>query len=235
MLWFRLRLLIPFDVGLVGKPGKVAIEHLQIGFRKPQQIPIVPVMQLIERVPRLARPMPRERQQLINIRGEHVGDGVDRGRGGDTLPAYPSRDNGRADTEPACEVRFVPLSPDKLALQPCPYSCRLVRLSSHVTRILACCVRWCYIGSMTHDIAGRRYIATPDLKATIRRQGRLLSWFAQQIGVTQGHFSHVLSGRRSVSEDHARFIATVLGSDFFSLWNVSDGKDTVPEDTEAVA
>ena len=89
---------------------------------------------------------------------------------------------------------------------------------------------------MSEYEARRRYIATPELKRTIKRQGRLASWFAQQIGVTQGHFSHVLYGRRDVGEQHARFIATVLGADFHLLWIVSTDADIASnEATEAIA
>lgn len=89
---------------------------------------------------------------------------------------------------------------------------------------------------MSRNAARRRYFATPELKRSIRRQGRLASWFAQQIGVTQGHFSHVLYGRRDVSEAHAQFITTVLGADFDLLWNVSGESEPASERTqEAIA
>lgn len=75
---------------------------------------------------------------------------------------------------------------------------------------------------MKQHRARRRYFATNELKSTIRRQGRKASWFAEQIGVTQGHFSHVLHGRRDIGEDDARLIASVLGSDFSLLFDASD-------------
>ena len=82
---------------------------------------------------------------------------------------------------------------------------------------------------------GRRYFATSELRATIRRQGRMLTWVADQVGVTKGHFAHVLNGQRTVSDDDARLITTMLGADFSALWNVSDGARTAPDRTETAA
>lgn len=103
-------------------------------------------------------------------------------------------------------------------------------LPFHEAIMLAWFSKRCYSYSMRHKDAGRRYFATPELQRTIRRQGRMLSWFAEQIGVTQGHFSHVIRGRRGVAEDDARLIAAILGSDFFSLWDVSGGTSSTPEE-----
>lgn len=88
---------------------------------------------------------------------------------------------------------------------------------------------------MNTETRGRRYIATPELKPTIRRQGRMLTWVADQIGVSKGHFAHVLAGHRSVSADDAMLIAAILGADFSSLWNVSTGTEKAPRQTETAA
>lgn len=88
---------------------------------------------------------------------------------------------------------------------------------------------------MSTQMRRRRYTATPELRLTIRRQGRLLSWMADQIGVSQGHFAHVLNGRRTISDDDARLLTTILGADFSALWNVSTDKRFAPSRTEEAA
>lgn len=86
---------------------------------------------------------------------------------------------------------------------------------------------------MRHRETRRRYVATPELKKLIRRQGRKARWFADQVNVTQSHFSRVLHGHRDIGEAEAKLIASVLGCDFDLIWNVSRDTDSVPEGAAA--
>lgn len=45
----------------------------------------------------------------------------------------------------------------------------------------------------------------------IASQGRRMDWLAARVGVSQGHLTHVLAGRRRLQEEHARRIADALG------------------------
>lgn len=88
---------------------------------------------------------------------------------------------------------------------------------------------------MNTETRRRRYTATPELRSTIRRQGRLLTWMADQIGVSQGHFTRILDSERTVSADDARLLTTILGADFSALWNVSTDKRFAPSRSEEAA
>ena len=63
----------------------------------------------------------------------------------------------------------------------------------------------------------------------MQQQGRMAMWFADQLGVSRSFFSHVLAGRKSLSETDARLVAAVLGTDLALLFDVSDGAQSAPE------
>ncbi len=44
------------------------------------------------------------------------------------------------------------------------------------------------------------------------------AWMASQIGVSKSHMSHMLAGRKTLSEFDARIVAAILGGDFFVLF-----------------
>ncbi len=67
----------------------------------------------------------------------------------------------------------------------------------------------------------RRYFAHPSVKETIIEQGRVATWIADQIGITKYEMSHVLAGRRPVSEEQARVIALVLARRMDALFMCS--------------
>jgi transcriptional regulator with XRE-family HTH domain len=55
-----------------------------------------------------------------------------------------------------------------------------------------------------------RYMAT-NLRETIDRQGRKVTWVAEQVGVSYALVSMIADGKRSASEDVAEAIAATLG------------------------
>ena len=49
------------------------------------------------------------------------------------------------------------------------------------------------------------------ITALIAAQGRRMDWLAERVGVSQGHLTHVLAGRRRLRPEHAQRIAEALG------------------------
>jgi lambda repressor-like predicted transcriptional regulator len=78
------------------------------------------------------------------------------------------------------------------------------------------------------------YLATDQLKIRIREQGRNSRWIAKQLGLSESHFSRVLSGERWVAEHHARLVASLLGVDFFVLWKVATSTNRLPSEQQGV-
>ena len=68
----------------------------------------------------------------------------------------------------------------------------------------------------------RRFFAQPLVKDTIVEQGRVAAWIARQIGITKFQMSHVLAGRRPLSEEQARLVAVVLAKPMDTLFRCSD-------------
>jgi plasmid maintenance system antidote protein VapI len=66
----------------------------------------------------------------------------------------------------------------------------------------------------------RRYRAT-RLEEIIREQGRERQWVAAQAGVHYSLITHLLRGRRTVSEPVAQRIASALGVPLFLAFELS--------------
>lgn len=80
---------------------------------------------------------------------------------------------------------------------------------------------------MKHLTPERRFVATPHVKMRITEQGRNNRWVARQLGLSDSHFSRILTGERWISEHHARIVSSLLGVEFGVLWKVSEGTITV--------
>ncbi len=65
-----------------------------------------------------------------------------------------------------------------------------------------------------------RYIARPELRATIYEQGRYQTWVANLINRHKSYLNSVLSGRLTLSDDDARTIATALNTSVDDLFRV---------------
>ncbi len=77
-----------------------------------------------------------------------------------------------------------------------------------------------------------RYRAT-GLASAIETQGRRREWVAARAGVHPSHITHVLAGRRNVSEGVAERIAVALGVPLFFAFELTDGSVLLTQ--EAVA
>jgi predicted transcriptional regulator len=56
-----------------------------------------------------------------------------------------------------------------------------------------------------------RYMATPKLREVIDRQGRKITWLANEVGVSYALVSMICDGKRSASWDVASQIINTLG------------------------
>jgi hypothetical protein len=74
-----------------------------------------------------------------------------------------------------------------------------------------------YSYNMSTTIAPARYTAT-DLGAVIQRQGRKVTWLAEQVGVSHALISLIAAGRRSASARDAEAIARVLNVDMDDIF-----------------
>lgn len=63
-----------------------------------------------------------------------------------------------------------------------------------------------------------RYRAKPELKTTLRNQGRMAAWVAERIGMSRPQMSHVLAGRRTLTAKEAERVAELIGVPFFLLF-----------------
>ncbi len=68
-----------------------------------------------------------------------------------------------------------------------------------------------------------RYLARPDLRATIYEQGRYQTWVANLINRHKSYLSSVLSGRLTLSAADAQTIATALDASVDDLFRVKTG------------
>lgn len=71
------------------------------------------------------------------------------------------------------------------------------------------------------DASQDRYVATPLLAQIVELQGRRKTWLGEQIHVSRSQVSHVLAGRRTVTESDARIWAGILGISFDALWKLA--------------
>lgn len=70
-------------------------------------------------------------------------------------------------------------------------------------------------------MTSRRYRALPTLRETIRVQGRMAAWVAEQVGLSRPTMSFVMQGRRTLSEEEAELISSRLGVPLFLLFEYS--------------
>ncbi len=73
---------------------------------------------------------------------------------------------------------------------------------------------------------GDRYSAT-RLAEVLEDQGRKQRWLASQIGIHESIVSDWINGRRTLSEDRAKQVAEALAIDFYLLFPVPNGTDSV--------
>lgn len=71
------------------------------------------------------------------------------------------------------------------------------------------------------------------LDEVLMAQGRKQRWLAGQIGVSEGHLSHVIRGKRSVNEQVGRRIAELVQVPFPLLFRFTDGNDSLSREEEA--
>jgi antitoxin component HigA of HigAB toxin-antitoxin module len=79
----------------------------------------------------------------------------------------------------------------------------------------------------------RLLIAKPQLRDAVEVQGRRYDWLADKAGVTKFHLSHVLAGRRRLNQDQADRVSQALGIPLFLLFELPDGSDLLPNNSEA--
>lgn len=75
---------------------------------------------------------------------------------------------------------------------------------------------------MKNTTPERRYFAQPLVKETIVGQGRKAAWIGSQIGISKFQMSHVLAGRRGLSENQAKMVSIILGMHQAQLFWCSD-------------
>ena len=88
---------------------------------------------------------------------------------------------------------------------------------------------------MKRQDVSRRYFATDELRLQIDRQGRRSDWLAQQLGVSKGFFSKVVSRQKSISEADARVLTALLSGDFGVLFEFPESAEEALEGMELVA
>lgn len=60
------------------------------------------------------------------------------------------------------------------------------------------------------------------------------AWLARKAGVSRGHMTHIINGKRTVNEETAGLIAEALGLPLFLLFEFSSGNETIPSEMVAV-
>lgn len=78
-----------------------------------------------------------------------------------------------------------------------------------------------------------RYTAR-QLGMVLDAQGRKKRWLAAQVGVHESLIGHMVTGRRSASEDLAKRISDTLGLPLFLLFEFHEQSETI-RSTEAAA
>ncbi len=76
----------------------------------------------------------------------------------------------------------------------------------------------------TLDAPTRHYFA-PTVEQIIDTRGLKRAWIAQRLGVSPGHLTHMLRGRRTVSDTNAQVVADLLGVPVFILLSEFAGRD----------
>lgn len=79
----------------------------------------------------------------------------------------------------------------------------------------------------------RRLIAKPELTTTVRQQGRLQTWMAALIGRDKMYITHMMKGRRPITDADARILAAALGRDVRDLFDSADATEHVAKETVA--
>jgi hypothetical protein len=76
-----------------------------------------------------------------------------------------------------------------------------------------------------------RYVAT-NLAAVLDGQGRMRSWLAGRVGVSESSVSKIVAGMRTVDRDLGEAIAAALDVPFFVLFALRDRSesDSPPEE-----
>lgn len=77
---------------------------------------------------------------------------------------------------------------------------------------------------MKHE---QRYRTTSAL-ATLRAQGRNVTWLARQLGLSRQYTSDILHGHTLVKRDLAQRIAATLGVPLFLAFEVPESTENVP-------
>lgn len=72
------------------------------------------------------------------------------------------------------------------------------------------------------------YRATPHLRREIMNQGRRQDWFVQQLGRSKSGVHYIIHGQRSVGEEDAKQIATLLDTEFHLLFDHRDSHKKRP-------
>lgn len=75
----------------------------------------------------------------------------------------------------------------------------------------------------------RRYVARPALRAVIAKQGRTQAFLARALGVSGPQMNLIVSGRRTIAEDDARSLVTILGVAFGVLFEFPTGTVATPK------
>lgn len=85
------------------------------------------------------------------------------------------------------------------------------------------------------EVPPHRYTASPQLRQAVDKTGRRLDWIASQLGMSRSHISHIVAGRRTISEADARVIVALIGGEFGVLFKLSDGSDSLSSDSDRLA
>ena len=72
-----------------------------------------------------------------------------------------------------------------------------------------------------------RFKATEGLATTLVTQGRKQRWLANQLGISDGQMSRVLSGEKTMPEELANKAASLLQVPFFLLFELTDVSNNV--------
>jgi hypothetical protein len=78
-----------------------------------------------------------------------------------------------------------------------------------------------------------RYVAT-NLAAVLDGQGRMRSWLASRVGVSESSVSKIVAGRRSVDRQLGEAIAAALDVPFFVLFSLR-GRSEIDSHPEEAA
>lgn len=72
-----------------------------------------------------------------------------------------------------------------------------------------------------------RLVATEHLREQIAIEGRRLIWLANHLNISKSHLSHIVAGRRTISENHARVLVALIGGDIGVLFELPNGSNGV--------